>query len=85
MSIEQSICRIVHVFLQHLLHLSCVGNKALSSDGNFEGNIDNPTLQICEKLIIFTKHTLHLSYTWTCRFLPSVGRHQRRANVGRVK
>ena len=45
--------------------------KALSSDGNFEGTIDNPTLQICEKLIIFTKHTLHLSYTWTCRFLPS--------------
>ena len=62
MSIKVSNIRIVHIFLQCLLHLYCAGNKALSSIGNFEENINNPTLQICEQLTTFTTHNLHLSY-----------------------
>ena len=38
----------------------------------FYGNTNNPTLQICEQLIIFTPNTLHQSYKWTHRVLPSV-------------
>ena len=38
---QQSGSRIVHMSLQHLLQLSCTGNKALSSTGHFEGNMNN--------------------------------------------
>ena len=69
MFIRLSSSRIVQMFIQHLLHLSCTGNKALSSTGNFEGNMNNPRVQICERPVIFSPHD---PYTWTCSFLPSV-------------
>ena len=72
MFIRQSSSRIVQMFIQHLLHLSCTGNKALSSTGNFEENMNNPRVQICERPVIFSPHDLYISYTWTCSFLPSV-------------